>query len=414
MHYYKYNNSVVLSQEELKGYEKITETEAQLSIGNVYVINPMEPSCSRRSFCISSSDLLFLEKEDASLLDYPKEVCPEIEPWLKGKILNRQAVSINTEYPSWKQVLSSPLPDSWRINIAGMGDVGGTLALGLKLLGGGNISSIGIYDLDKNKLKRYEYELNQISLPTSTMDLPNVVILEEDSLFDCDMFVFCVTAGVPPIGNENKDVRQIQFNANSKIIEFYAKMAREKDYRGIFAVMSDPVDRLCAHALRTSNTNTAGELDYMGLAPEQIRGLGLGVMNARAIYYSKTSPEFSQYAAEGRAFGPHGHGLIIADSIPRYDDEKSMQLTHMVETANLKVREIGFKPYIAPAISSGALSIIALITGSWHYSSVFLGGAFIGCRNRLLQSGTELERLRLPQKLLDRIQSLWSIPGIKL
>lgn len=413
MYYYKYNDSIIMSQEDLKGFDKIEETEAQGSAGNIYVVNPMEPLCSRRSFCISSSDLLFLQNEDASLLDYPKKLYPEPDTWLKEKILNRQAVSINTAYPSWKQVLSSSLPSSWRINIAGMGDVGGTLALGLKLLGGDNISCIGIYDLDKNKLKRYEYELNQINPPSLTMDLPDIVVLEEGSLFNCDMFVFCVTAGIPPIGNENQDVRMAQFNANSRIIEFYAKMAREKGFRGIFAVMSDPVDQLCAHALKVSNTNAAGELDYMGLAPEQIRGLGLGVMNARAIYYSNTFPEFSQYAAEGRAFGPHGHGLIIADSIQNYNDIKSKQLTQMVETANLKVREIGFKPYIAPAISSGALSITALITGNWNYSSVFIGGAYIGCRNRLLHSGTELERLRLPKQLMDRIQALWSLSGIK-
>lgn len=413
MHYYRYNDSIIISKEELEGFDKASEVEAHYSVGNVYVINPMEPSYSRRSFCISSNDLLFLEKEDAALLDYPKEVYPEPEPWLKDKILNRQVVSINPAYPSWKQLLSSTLPSSWKINIAGLGDVGGTLALGLRLLGGSNISSFGIYDLDQNKLKRYEYELNQIYPPTATSDFPNVVVLDEDSLFDCDMLVFCITAGVPSIGNENVDVRLAQFNANSKIIEIYAKMARERCYKGIFAVMSDPVDSLCAHALRVSNTGPSGEMDYMGMAPEQIRGLGLGVMNARAMYYSNTYAEFSQYATEGRAFGPHGHGLIIADSIPRYDDEKSKQLTLLAENANLKVRKIGYKPYIAPAISSGALSIIELITGNWNYSSVFLGGEFIGCRNKLLQSGTELERLRLPQQLMDRIKNLWSPSGIK-
>jgi hypothetical protein len=412
MHYYRYNESIIISQKEIEGLDNITQIEAECSMGKVYVINPMEPSCSRRSFCISSSDLISLKKEDASLLDYPREVYPGPDLWLKDKILNRQAVSLNSSYPLWKQVLISTLPASWRINIAGMGDVGGTLALGLRLLGGSNVSSIGIYDLDQNKLKRYEYELNQVYSPTHAEDFPNVMILDERNLFECDVFVFCVTAGVPPIGNENEDVRLAQLNANSKIIELYAKMARETGYKGIFAVMSDPVDLLCAHALKASNTSPTGELDYMGMAPEQIRGLGLGVMNARAMYYSSTIPEFSQYAAEGRAFGPHGHGLIIADSIPRYDHENSEKLTIMVENANLKVREIGYKPYIAPALSSGALSIIALITGNWNYSSVFLGGAFIGCRNRLLQSGTELERLKLPQKLFDRIQALWPLLGV--
>lgn len=412
MHYYRYNDSVIISQVELKGFDNITKMEAQSSRGMVYVANPMEPTCSRRSFCISSSDLLFLKKEDASLLDYPRKINPEPEPWLMEKIQNRKAISINTSYPSWKQVLSSALPSSWRINIIGMGDVGGTMALGLRLLGGKHISSIGIYDLDKNKVRRYEYELNQINPPAAAYGFPKVEPLDESNLFDCDMLVFCVTAGIPSVGNENGDVRMAQLNANSKIIEIYARMARERKYSGIFAVMSDPVDQLCTHALRVSNTGYSGEPDYMGMAPEQIRGLGLGVMHSRAVYYSSIFPEFSQYAAEGRAFGHHGHGLIIADSISGYDDEKSKQLTLMVETANLKVRETGFKPYIAPAISSGALSIISLITGSWNYSSVFIGGAFIGCRNRLLASGMELERLRLPAQLMERIQALWPVQGV--
>ena len=411
MHYYRYNGSIILSQNKLQDFDTSSETEAQCCAGSVYVVNPSDPAISRRSFSISNNDLLFLKKEDSTLLDYPREVYPEPALWLKEKILNLQAVSLNPCYPSWKDVLSSVHPDSWRINIAGMGDVGGTLALGLRLLGGSNIASIGIYDLDENKLKRYEYELNQVNGPSFSSNFPKVEILDEKNLFECDIFIFAVTAGVPPVGAENKDVRLTQLNANSKIIELYAKKARKTGFKGIFAVMSDPVDQLCAHAFKTSNTGRDGSFDYNGLAPEQIRGFGLGVMNARALYYSSRISEFSQYAIEGRAFGPHGNGLIIADSVPRYDQEKSQRLTRMVERANLKVREIGYKPYMAPAMSSGALSIIALIEGDWHYSSVFLGGAFIGCRNRLHQSGTELERLHLPQVLLERIQGLWGLLG---
>ena len=188
-------------------------------------------------------------------------------------------------------------------------------------------------------------------------------------------------------------------------------MARARGFKGIFAVMSDPVDLLCTHAFKISNMGQGGFMDYEGLAPEQIRGLGLGVMNARALYYSSINPDFSQYEVEGRAYGPHGKGLIIADSVPRYNEEKSLRLTELVEKANLKVRETGYKPYIAPAMSSGVLSIMALITGQWNYSSIFLGGVFIGCKNRLLKSGTELERLHLPAPLFERIRALWMQSG---
>ena len=48
---------------------------------------------------------------------------------------------------------------------------------------------------------------------------------------------------------------------------------------------------------------------------------------------------------EGRAYGPYGQGLIIANSVANYNDEKSKRLTELALTANIKAREYGFKPY---------------------------------------------------------------------
>ncbi|MFR1616507.1 MAG: hypothetical protein ACLSUM_03795 [Dysosmobacter welbionis] len=42
-------------------------------------------------------------------------------------------------------------------------------------------------------------------------------------------------------------------------------------------------------------------------------------------------------------------------------------------TANLRIRELGFKPYVAPAISSGAMQLLLTLRRSWHCSSVALG-----------------------------------------
>jgi len=69
------------------------------------------------------------------------------------------------------------------------------------------------------------------------------------------------------------------------------------------------------------------------------------------------------------------------------------------------MRELGFKPYIAPALSSGALSLLLCLRGQWHCSSTYLDGVFMGARNRVLPTGTELERLPLPQALRDRLQT---------
>jgi hypothetical protein len=172
-------------------------------------------------------------------------------------------------------------------------------------------------------------------------------------------------------------------------------------------VVSDPVDLLCKSVLIQSNIDEKGKIDYRGLAPEQIRGYGLGVMNARAAYYAVQNKETMQYLKDGRAYGPHGEGLVIADSIENYNDDISRYLTNKTKKANLDVRETGFKPFIAPALSSGSLSIIATIKGEWHYSATFMGGVYMGARNRLTPSGIEIERLDLPDELIGRLEKTY-------
>ena len=136
-----------------------------------------------------------------------------------------------------------------------------------------------------------------------------------------------------------------------------------------------------------------GGPDGTGLRPCQVRGFGLGVMHARALYFARKDPRFAAYLTEGRAFGPHGEDLVLANSIDRYDDALSRELTERVAHANLEMRKLGYKPYVAPALSSGALSLLALLRGQWHYSSVYDGQVFMGCRNRLTPAGIETEPL---------------------
>ena len=309
--------------------------------------------------------------------NYIHELCPEAD-------------SLKLPFPLKKSGM--------RVNIAALGDVGATLLLGLKLLGGEILDTIGIYDLNENMMMRYEAEMNQIGWPFYTKKLPNVVITPESALFDCDMFIFCASKAVPPVGADG-DVRMMQFDANRKIASHYASLAKSNAFKGIFAVVSDPVDPLCKEALLVS-----------GLAPGQIRGYGLGVMNKRAEYFAKKDqdPALASYPTEGRAFGPHGSDLVIANSIEHYDDALSRRLTEQTVTANLEVRELGFKPYIAPALSSGAISLLLTLSGQWNYSSVYLGqgrqGAFLGVRNRICGDMPEYEDLPLPAPLFKRIE----------
>lgn len=332
--------------------------------------------------------------------------------------------------------LRRPLPSGGvRVHILALGDVGASLLLGLKVLGGGTIGTIGIFDVDEKVCRRYEMEMNQIGWAFEEQEenpLPSVEIVTEENLFDCDLFLFCASKAVPAVGASAGagDVRMVQFDANRKIVEHYARMAGERGYEGIFAVVSDPVDPLCKAALLAS-----------GLLPGQIRGYGLGVMNRRAVYYARRDERFSAYLTEGRAFGPHGADLVVANSIENYDDALSRQLTTLTVEANLRVRDLGFKPYLAPALSSGAMSVIRTLQGKWHYSSIYLGsgpagqqpceksaeqrpggsspawqqpgggpaakGAFLGVKNRITGTGLVYEDLELPEALYERIRTAY-------
>lgn len=412
MNYYRFHNKYVAAKENLKlpdEMKKISEDEIE-KCEEFYYLFDASPLNNRRSFCISDEHDLFTDNEYIDILK--KHICKNssLPEHLTRIIEKRHAAALNIKCPSWNDAIDQGLIQSfhqsksrWNINVAGMGDVGGTLCMGLRLLGAGLIQNIGIYDKDMNKSRRWEYELNQICYPSGNDDLPHVNIIDEDNLFDCDMFVFCISVGVPPAGKENCDVRMAQFEGNSKIMSYYAKLSKKQNFKGIFAVVSDPVDLLCKTAFIESNKNSDGTFDFSGLSSDRIQGYGLGVMYARASYYAQKNPGYSYFKKSGRAFGPHGKGLIIADNIDNYNEKVSEYLTKKAESANIDIRETGFKPFVAPALSSGALSIISTIKNEWHYSNVFIGGSYFGVRNRLSDYGIEIEKYDMPQKLFEKI-----------
>lgn len=294
----------------------------------------------------------------------------------------------------------SPLPPrKVRLHIVALGDVGATMLIGLRLLGGDVITSCGIYDLNRKNLERLEMEINQIQYPDGEGDLPAVEIITEDRVFDCDVFVFCATKGIPPVGSDG-DVRMAQFAANRGLAVYFAEMAARACFKGLVCIVSDPVDPLCKAFLQVS-----------GLRASQIQGFGLGVMNGRARYYACKDGRFASYLAEGRVYGPHGEDLVVANSLVQYDDSLSRDLTTLVVRANIAVRNLGYKPFIAPAFSSAAISIIFALRGSWHYGSIWLGscseGAFLGVRNRFYNGRVEYEDVPVPPALYKRIKKAY-------
>lgn len=415
MYFYRYMNKVVMSNHKYHLGYQISEEDAKQEKDILYYLTKKEAGNFNRVWCLSHTSLYDMAREDKSLLtivqDDKKDDYPQ---WLIEKMEHKQIMWINTGYPDWQHVLEKHHKDKWTINIVGLGDVGGILLTGLRLLGGDVVEKIGIYDVDSNKVDRWLMEAGQILYPDEDSVQPEVIYADIDNLFDCDMFVFTVSAGVPPLSSSLSDVRMAQYEANGRIISEYAKIARQRKFKGIFAVISDPVDLLCKKAFIESNRDINGLTDYKGLGPEQIRGYGLGVMRARAAYHAMKLGLGNSFQKYGRAYGPHGKGLVIADNIECYDNRISNLLTDKALKSNMDVRNAGFKPYIAPALSSGALSILATIRGQWNYSSVYLGGVYFGCRNKLNDSGTELERLNMPAALIARIKESYdSLGGIE-
>lgn len=285
-----------------------------------------------------------------------------------------------------------------KATLLALGDVGSTLAIGLKLIGGDVLDSLGICDINASQKMRWEMELNQIVVNPSL----RIEAIEVDQLFDGDLFIFCASGYVPKVGEEPKDVRMAQYEVNAKLVAYYAKMARSKGFTGIFAVVSDPVDLLCRKAFIASNEDEHYSLDYKGLLPEQIVGFGLGVMDGRAKYYSDRLGY--AYRDKGRVYGPHGKDLVVAVDVYEEDQSSSLMLTDKVVAANLEMRAIGFKPFIAPALSSGAHAIVSLLGGKCQYSAHFLNGIYWGAMNHMGAYSVFYERLAVSSNLRQRIQ----------
>lgn len=380
------------------------------------ILVPVERPMEQAKGCCRLTDLGQLAKEGLFWLDqkqldrkaeklFVAEKCVLIDAIEKG-----QATLVNLSYGTmeeWKNRMEKEVKPRKKVHLLALGDVGSMVLTTLKLLGGDCITELGIYDVNDAVCRRWESELNQAAYPWAYDALPEVVILKEEELFDCDVFVFCASKGIPPVGSDIKDVRMAQFEANRELISLFAKKARIAGFKGLFAVVSDPVDPLCKAVFLASNENMEGRFDGKGLLPEQIQGYGLGVMNARAAYYAKQDARFASFLTEGRAYGPHGENLVIANSIEHYDDALSRELTRLAVEANLRTRELGFKPYVAPAISSAAISILLTLRGEWHYSSNFLGGVYMGCKNRTTEYGLEMEALPLPEALFSRIEKAY-------
>ncbi|MBQ6509015.1 MAG: hypothetical protein IJI07_06015 [Flexilinea sp.] len=394
-YYYKLGSSLLVSRTVRSG---LTPADPRPGAPICFLYDG-DPILGRGSFRVTHPGQL-AAPDGLSVLDASRLPDFPLDGWLSAALKAGRLTAVNAGRAGWERMLKPPASGKKRVNILAIGDVGSTLLMGLKLLGGDVISRIGICDISPQITARWEFEMGQVSLPWDYDAMPEVEIVSPERLFDCDVFVFVASKGIPPVGSQIRDVRMAQFETNAGLVKQYARMAREQGFSGLWAAVSDPVDPLAKVAYLETNRDENGNWDGLGLLPEQVQGYGLGVMNARAAFYAKRDPRFASFLKDGRSFGPHGEGLWIANSLSEYDEDLSRELTELTLTANLKMRELGFKPYAAPALSSGALSLLLTPRGEWHCGSVFLDGVYMGCKNRMTPAGIETELLpAMPEEL---------------
>ena len=131
----------------------------------------------------------------------------------------------------------------------------------------------------------------------------------------------------------------------------YARQAREARFSGLFCVRSATRWTPCAGwpCWRATGTRPAPST-FQGLMTPAGPGLLAWGVNERPgrLLPAGRDERFASFLTEGRTFGPHGEDLVVANSIQHYDDALSRELTEKTVHANLELRALGFKPYVAP------------------------------------------------------------------
>ena len=396
----RWNGACLCAEENVPFPEGAREAAAPFA-PLVFLVN-RDPMISRGLHAIRAAAELY-ETESVDCLT-PCTAADALPPALQELIDAHGAAVLNTAFRNAFAILDAFLHrkrEGLRVTLVGLGDVGGTVLTGLKLLGR-EIAEIALFDPNEALCRRYEMELNQVLPIRDGEPMPRVTLCREEALFECDVFINTAAKGVPGLDSGVQDVRMAQYAANTSLLDVYAKKARAAGFRGLFCQVADPVDHLSRGVFLASNRDAAGTYDFAGLLPEQIHGFGLGVMAARAAYCAEQD---GVSFAKGRVYGPHGAGLIVANACDAdYDAAVSERLTRETREANLRVRELGFKPYLAPGLSSAAISILRMLRGEPHYGAVPLDGAYFGCVSTLMPGGVLLRREEICAPLLERLR----------
>ena len=177
--------------------------------------------------------------------------------------------------------------------------------------------------------------------------------------------------------------------------------AAEAGYTGLFFVVSDPVELLAQAAFYDSNASQGGYLGH-GLAPERVAGLALGIMWGRALAKARAVGEGARVARTGVPYGPHSQDVLVFDDPADPGPGAVRAMTQAARTGNYRIRDLGYIPYIGPALSSIALTLPALLAGREIVASSFVDGIYFGAPCRL-RWGVAPTRRRVAPEVREQV-----------
>jgi hypothetical protein len=156
------------------------------------------------------------------------------------------------------------------------------------------------------------------------------------------------------------------------------------------------VELLAQAAFHDSN-GPDGTFLGRGLAPERIAGLALGVMWGRALAQAQAAGAGARVARAGVPYGPHSTEVLVFDDPAGPDYELSRAMTQAARTGNTRVRELGYIPFIGPALSSIVLTLPQLLAGREVLASGWVDGVYFGAPCRLRWGLTPVRRKVAPE-----------------
>jgi hypothetical protein len=283
-----------------------------------------------------------------------------------------------------KAMMAPPRRKEFVVGISGLGRVGGMAAAALAAADASRsrIGTLLIHDTDSGNLARMDQELASVASWRGGVALPRVQASTlPEMMRRCDAFLFAAATAVPPLGTQG-DVRLSQFEPNREALRGNLAAAAEAGYTGLFLMVSDPVELMAMAAFYDSNESD-GKFQGSGLAPERVAGLALGVMWGRALAQARAAGAGPRVARSGVPYGPHSQDVLVFDDPAEPEPELSRAMTQAARHGNYRIRDLGYIPYLGPALSSVVLTLPALLAGHEILGSSFVDGIYFGAPCRL-------------------------------